>query len=218
MLKLYGFAVSNYFNMVKHALLHKGVEFEEITTFPGADAAYTRKSPMGKVPCIETEHGFLSETSVILNYLEAAFPATPLLPKDPWQAAKVNEIMKVAELYLELPARRLFPEVLGGVEVSAAIKTESRETLQKGCKALAALINLSPYLTGDTITMADIVLRYVLIPANMSAQKIYNWDLLKEVPGLAEWNTVMANQEISQQLDQASQKGMASFLAAIKSK
>jgi hypothetical protein len=66
--------------------------------------------------------------------------------------------------------------------------------------------------------MADIVLRYVLIPASMSAQKIYNWDLLKEVPGLAEWNAIMANQEISQQLDQASQKGMASFLAAIKSK
>ena len=31
MLKLYGFAVSNYYNMVKLALLEKGLPFEEVT-------------------------------------------------------------------------------------------------------------------------------------------------------------------------------------------
>ena len=36
MLKLYGFAVSNYYNMVKLALLEKGVAFEEVPFFPGA--------------------------------------------------------------------------------------------------------------------------------------------------------------------------------------
>ena len=30
MLKLYGFAVSNYYNMVKLALLEKGLSFEEV--------------------------------------------------------------------------------------------------------------------------------------------------------------------------------------------
>ncbi|MFT4917659.1 MAG: glutathione S-transferase [Zhongshania aliphaticivorans] len=220
MLKLYGFAVSNYFNMVKHAMLYKGLTFDEITTFPGADPAYIDKSPMGKVPCIETEQGCLAETSVILSYLEAAYPEKPLYPADAFQRAKVNEIMKVAELYIELPARRLFPEVLAGKAVSDDIKAESRETLTKGCKALAALIRLpdSPYVAGDSMSMADIVLRYALIPAGMCAHAIYQWDLVAEVPGLAQWSKRMAGQDISQQLDKANQEGMAAFLQAMKSK
>ncbi|WP_373079009.1 glutathione S-transferase family protein [Zhongshania sp.] len=220
MLKLYGFAVSNYFNMVKHAMLYKGLQFDEVTTFPGADPAYINKSPMGKVPCIETAQGCLTETSVILNYLEAAYPEKPLLPTDAFQRAKVNEIMKVAELYIELPARRLFPEVLAGKVVSDAIKAESRETLSKGCKALAALVQLpnSPYVAGENMTMADIVLRYALITASMSAKAIYSWDLVAEVPGMADWNKRMAELEISTQLDKASQEGMAAFLQAVKGK
>ncbi len=220
MLKLYGFAVSNYFNMVKHAMLYKGLQFDEVTTFPGADPAYINKSPMGKVPCIETAQGCLTETSVILNYLEAAYPEKPLLPTDAFQCAKVNEIMKVAELYIELPARRLFPEVLAGKVVSDAIKAESRETLSKGCKALAALVQLpnSPYVAGENMTMADIVLRYALITASMSAKAIYSWDLVAEVPGMADWNKRMAELEISTQLDKASQEGMAAFLQAVKGK
>jgi len=220
MLKLYGFAVSNYFNMVKHALLHKGLDFDEVTTFPGMDPAFNIKSPMGKVPCIETEQGCLAETSVILNYLETTYPAKPLLPADAFQRAKVNEIMKVAELYIELPARRLFPEVLAGKVVSDDIKADSRETLQKGCKALAALVHLpnSKYLVGDELTMADIVVRYALITGGLCAQKVYQWDLLSEVPGLAEWSKHMAAMGISKQLDKANQEGMAAFLQAVKAK
>ena len=66
MIKLYGFTVSNYFNMVKMALLEKGIEFDFVDTMPSQENDYLAKSPMGKVPCIETEHGFLSETSVIM--------------------------------------------------------------------------------------------------------------------------------------------------------
>lgn len=220
MLKLYGFAVSNYFNMVKHAMLYKGIPFDEITMFPGADPAYLQKSPMGKVPCIETDQGCIAETSVILNYLDASYPDKPLYPADAFQRGKVNEIMKVAELYIELPARRLFPEVLAGKPVSEDIKAESRETLEKGCKALAALIQLadSPYVAGQELTMADIFLRYALIPAGMCAHVIYQWDLVAEVPGLADWSKRMAGLEISQQLDKANQDGMAAFLAAMKAK
>jgi glutathione S-transferase len=35
MLKLYGFSVSNYYNMVKLALLEKGLSFEEVPFFSG---------------------------------------------------------------------------------------------------------------------------------------------------------------------------------------
>jgi hypothetical protein len=52
----------------------------------------------------------------------------------------------------------------------------------------------------------------------MCAHAIYQWDLVAEVPGLAQWSKRMAGQDISQQLDKANQEGMAAFLQAMKSK
>ena len=67
MLKLHGFAVSNYFNMVRMALMEKGAPFEIVETYPSQESTYLARSPLGKVPCLETGHGFLSETSVMLG-------------------------------------------------------------------------------------------------------------------------------------------------------
>ena len=47
MIKLYGFPVSNYFNMVKWALLENGIEFEEVHAMPNQESDFTSKSPMG---------------------------------------------------------------------------------------------------------------------------------------------------------------------------
>ena len=52
MLKLHGFAVSNYFNMVRMALMEKGAPFEIIETYPRQEAAFLSRSPVGKVPCL----------------------------------------------------------------------------------------------------------------------------------------------------------------------
>ncbi len=66
MLRLHGFSSSNYYNAVKLALLEKGLEFDEVLTYTGADEhhqpEYLEKSPLGKVPCLETDDGFISES------------------------------------------------------------------------------------------------------------------------------------------------------------
>src|SRR5262245_2654867 len=116
MIKLYGFALSNYFSMVKAVLLEKGIEFELVETRTSQESDYLAKSPMGKVPCIETEHGFLSETQVILEYLEELKPEPALLPRDPFQRAKVRELARGLELYIELPARTCYGPVFFGRE------------------------------------------------------------------------------------------------------
>jgi len=47
MLKLHGFSVSNYTNMVKQCLLEKGIEFEQIDARPSQEDEFLAKSPMG---------------------------------------------------------------------------------------------------------------------------------------------------------------------------
>ncbi|MDG0991868.1 MAG: glutathione S-transferase family protein, partial [Luminiphilus sp.] len=114
MLKLYGFAVSNYFNMVRMTLAAKGLEYEVVKTFPSQSPDWTSMSPMGKVPCLETEHGFIAETQVIIEYLDEQYPDKPVLPEGSYAKARARQLMHSLELYLELPARRLFPGTLFG--------------------------------------------------------------------------------------------------------
>ena len=109
MLKLHGFSYSNYYNIPKHALLHKGVAFEEDLVYPSADG-YDRFSPARKVPSMTTADGrHLAEAAVMCEYIEDAYPEPALFPAEPWSRNRVREIMHMSELYLELPCRRLIP-------------------------------------------------------------------------------------------------------------
>ena len=79
MITLHGFAASNYYNIVKHALLYKELPFQENLMFAGSDELL-RVSPVGKVPAITTDEGVtLSESSVICDFIEETYPAIPLL-------------------------------------------------------------------------------------------------------------------------------------------
>ena len=184
MTKLYGFAVSNYYNMAKFALLEKGIKFEEVAAMPSQESDYKAKSPMGKVPCLETDKGFLAETSVILEYIEATSANPALVPADAYAAAKVREVMKVLELYIELPARRHYGELFFGGPRNQAAFDEAKPVMENGVNALQALCSFKPLLCGN-FSFADIMAAHIFIYAQPVAQAIYGWDLIAAVPGLA---------------------------------
>jgi glutathione S-transferase len=117
MLKLYGFDVSNYYNMLKLAMAIKGIEYEAVITYPNQTPEYLAICPTGKVPALETEDGVLIETNVIIEYLDELSPGKPLIPGSAFQRARVRELMKMVELYIELPARRCHTEAFWGVPV-----------------------------------------------------------------------------------------------------
>ena len=132
MLKLYGFPVSNYVNMVNLALLEKGVPFDYVLTIPDQSPEFLAKSPRGKVPCLETPQGFITEASVILEYLEETVAGKALLPEAPFERAQVRALMKEIELYIELPARACFGEAFFGAILTDAIKLKARDELVAG--------------------------------------------------------------------------------------
>ena len=182
MIKLYGFTVSNYFNMVKMALIEKGIDYEFVEIQGSQDEAFLKMSPMGKVPCIETEHGFLSETNVILEYLEDLGNGPALMPADPFERARVRELMKEIELYLELPARTCFPEAFFGGSVSDEVKEAAKANLTKGVACLKRNGSFSPYVAGDTFTMADIIFQYSAGLAGAAAKRVLGMNLLEDLP------------------------------------
>jgi glutathione S-transferase len=180
MLTLCGFAASNYYNKVKLALLEKSVAFNEELAWIGQTD--TNASPLGKVPYLKTEQGALCESTVMMEYIEDQYPAHPLMPADPFAAAKVRELMRFLEMHLELVARNLYPEAFFGGQVSDAAKEKTGQQLEKNVAAFAKLAKFSPYVAGDMFTLADCA-AVVHLPLVSAATKIvYGRDFLAELP------------------------------------
>ncbi len=181
MLKLCGFSVSNYYNKVKLALLEKGIPFEEETVFPSQDENLKKDSPMGKVPFLRTDRGILSESQALIEYIEDTYTATPLFPEDAFARAKCRELIEHIELYLEVPARRLYPEAFFGRKVSDETKSEVEKQLVLGLKSLAQLARFEPFIAGKTFTHADCSAWVHLPMVSQSTRKIYGRDLVDEL-------------------------------------
>lgn len=180
MFQLCGFSASNYYNKVKLALLEKGLPFEEKLAWIGeTDPA---ASPLGKVPYAITDDGALSESTILLEYLEAKHPTPALLPTDAYQAAKVRELVRYIELHLELVARNLYPQAFFGGQISDGVKAKILPQLQKNAAAFAQLAQFSPYVAGEHFTLADCA-AIVHLPLVSSASKIvYGEDVLAALP------------------------------------
>ena len=182
MLKLCGFAVSNYYNKVKFALLEKGVPFEEELVWLPVKDEGLKLSPMGKVPYIQTPDGPLSESQVICEYLEDAYPKTPLYPANAFERAKVRELCTVLDLHIELQARRLYSEAFFGGAVSDEVKATVKKGLIRSLRALSALAKWSPFIAGDQITYADCSALVNLPLVSTATKKIYGEDMLDSIP------------------------------------
>jgi glutathione S-transferase len=180
MLTLCGFAASNYYNKVKLALLEKGVPFEEELVWVGQTDPVA--SPLGKVPYLKTDEGTLSESTVILEYLEARYPQTPLLPADPFAAAKVRELLRYVELHLELVARNLYPEAFFGGKISDAAKEKTGVQLEKSVAAFAKLAQFAPFVGGAEFTLADVAAAVHLPLVGSASKLIYGHDCLAGLP------------------------------------
>ena len=186
MIKLHGMRYSNYYNIVKTILLEKGMEYEEVYVLPSQEPDYLQKSPMGKVPCIETAEGFITETTVIIDYLDELGIGPSFYPDSAFQRAKVRELITHIELYLELQARKLYGEVFFGKPGNEETRDTVKPQLEKGFISLAKLAKFSPYLNGESITYADFYFRFAMSPALLVCKKALGWDAFKEVPNVKE--------------------------------
>ncbi|MCM5569165.1 glutathione S-transferase [Burkholderiaceae bacterium FT117] len=214
MLTLAGFSVSNYHNKVKLALLEKGIPFDEELNWASKDEETLCCSPLGKVPFLKTDRGALCESQVILEYLEDAYPQKPLLPADPWERAKVRELVVFVELHLELVARRLYPQAFFGGKVSASTIDRTRPELERNLAAFARLARFSPFVAGDRFTLADCAACVHLPVVSMACKAIWGEDLLAGLP-VRDYLKLMRERESVRRID-ADRKANAELMAREK--
>ena len=183
MLKLCGFHISNYFCKVRIAMLEKAVQFElDPTCRPSQKEEFLARTPMGKVPFIEVDGAQLSESQVICEWLEDAYPQKPLYPRDPLERARVRELITIMELHVELVARRLYGQVFFGQPVNEELKQAVEKDLVKGIRALRARAKFDPYIAGAQLTLADCAAYVHLSLVSLATKLAYGRDMLESMP------------------------------------
>jgi glutathione S-transferase len=103
MLELYHSVNSVCAQKVRVALAEKALAYESrLMTLRGDqfDPVYMKLNPNGVVPTLVHDGRPVIESSVILYYLDEAFPSPPLMPRDPMQRAKVRMVNKLIDEYV----------------------------------------------------------------------------------------------------------------------
>src|SRR5438874_2557970 len=104
MLELYHSVNSVCAQKVRIVLAEKGLEYKEhLMTLRGDqfDPAYMKLNPSAVVPTLVHDGRPVIESSVILYYIDEAFPNPPsLMPADPHQRARVRQFNKLIDEYV----------------------------------------------------------------------------------------------------------------------
>jgi glutathione S-transferase len=213
MINLGGLAFSNYSNKIKLVLLEKGIAFSEEQVFPSQDEAFLQRSPLGKIPFIETEHGVLTESQVILEYLEEQYPETPLYPADVFARAKCRELINQLELNVELHAHRLVRAAFFGGAASDEVKADVYAAVEKGLIGVNRLAKFAPYIAGDSYSVADCVAWLHFSMISLICQKIYREDLVaKHIPHISQYMQLIEQRPAAQKVAADRAAAMAAFL------
>lgn len=109
-MKLYGHLVSPYVARVSFAAGLKGVSLDPLPAPGGSlkSAEFLALNPIGKMPALSVGDECLAESTVIMDYLEDAYPSPALLPKDAMSRAKARLLGRIVDLYVMAATRPLF--------------------------------------------------------------------------------------------------------------
>lgn len=163
---VYGVPGSPFLRAVEVALKEKGAAYQLQPLAPSETKSeeHLRRHPFGRIPAFSHGDFSLYETQAILRYLDAVFPEPSLTPSDPRAAARMNQLIGINDWYFfpKVAAAIVFqriigPALLGLPTDEAAIQA----AMPMGRTCIAELDRLhggKPFLTGDQLSIADIML------------------------------------------------------------
>ena len=179
------------------SLLGKTCEWVDMDIMKGETRApsFLEKSPNGKIPLLELDDGrVLSESNAIMHYI--AFN-TSLVPSSPYQSSKLLQ-WQFFEQYSHEPYIAVARYINVYLGLPAEKKAEYDAKQAGGYRALAVMehqLSSTPFLLGDTISLADISLFAYTHVAHeggfdLSAYRaIRNWiQLVKDQKGFVPMN------------------------------
>lgn len=161
-MKLCGHSVSPYVERVLLGLEIKGAQAAvELADVPGGFKSEEHFShhPLGKIPFLLLDDGrTLTESQVILEYLDAVLDGEPLVPNDPWDAAQAGRIARVMDIYYFTAIGPMARVAFGGEADEKEIQNAKENTIPQALGYLEAIIGDEGFAVGSGYTHADAVM------------------------------------------------------------
>lgn len=154
MLTIYSVPVAVYCAKLRIMLNHKAIPFTELPP-PGGYGSDEYRSivPSGNLPAMIHDGFMLSDSEAIAEYIDEAFPDTPMLPNTVQPRAKAREFSRSHDTRLEPSVRVIYPQVAYATRDAAAVKSGGA-LISKHLSSLALLLDQNP-LDTDTLWLCD---------------------------------------------------------------
>lgn len=140
MIQLFGHPFSSYTWKALIGLCEKDIAFDFRKLGPDEPdngAEFARRWPIGKFPLLVDGERQVMEATSIIEYLDVAFPQSPLIPKDANAALDVRMLDRIFDNYVMTPMQRV---------VSNALLPESRRDQENVAEAEANLDRIYDWL------------------------------------------------------------------------
>ncbi|XP_043721407.1 probable glutathione S-transferase [Telopea speciosissima] len=172
--KLLGTYTSPFNRRVMWALKLKGVPFEyiqeELFTNNKSELLLKSNPVYKKIPVLIHNGKPISESTVILEYIEETWPENPLLPKDPYERAIARFWIKFLEdktpiiyaFYLSVPGEEQDKAIRDCLEMLRTIEEHGLKEDKK------------KFFCGNKIGLTDLVFGWMA----------YQWEVMEEIVGV----------------------------------
>lgn len=163
MIVLYETPLSPYAQKVKIAMREKGLVFESVAPSGlgagGAQGAFVETSPRAEVPALVDGPVQVFDSTIILEYLEDAYPEKPMLPASAADRARVRMIEEVMDTHYEainwgLAELRWFKRAEG--DRAAAIEAMAKRQTEGFFDWLERQLGGRTWFNGDTFGWGDL--------------------------------------------------------------
>jgi glutathione S-transferase len=150
---------------VRWALEEAGADYEwaVMTQEEGAGEEHSRRHPLGRVPVLETEDGFLFESAALCLQVADLHPEAKLIPPTgTYERGLVYQWSVWAMSELEPAIIRTYTALQSD---DAERTANAQERLTKLFAALEQALDGHDFVTGNEFTIADVVVGGVLVAA-----------------------------------------------------
>ena len=163
-MKVHGLIMSPNVRKVIVALNAKGIAFTNVPVVPGTDTPeFLEISPRGLIPAFEDGDFAVSDSAVIMEYLEEKFPETKLMPANPRDRARSRWFTEYGGSVVFPPCGTIFMQLMANPYYykrptdHAAVVEAISETLPPILDYLESQVPGTGFLFGD-LGIADISL------------------------------------------------------------
>uniref|UniRef100_A0A7S4F181 Elongation factor 1-gamma n=1 Tax=Chrysotila carterae TaxID=13221 RepID=A0A7S4F181_CHRCT len=173
---------------------YNGIEIDVPPFKMGTDnktAAFLEKSPLGKVPVLQTAEGAICEAAAIVRYVGRMRADTNMYGSSFFEAGQVDQWVEFAKNELDLPVGMWIYPILGFINSNAKNTQQAKTELARALEVLQGHLVKHTYLVGEAITLADVVVSCSLLNA---FKLVFDAEYLKPFPAVVRWFTTCVNQ------------------------